>query len=100
VFKIFLLRFKINNVEAREAIKHTLTYVAELLRMSMSINSIYEDLNHAKRRIREAEETEDIRVLSEACQALFLAIYNSVSLFLTCKGMVPPERHGDRFRKL
>ena len=99
-FRIFLPGVKINNAEAREAIKHTLSYVAELLRMSVSINSIYEDLEHAKRRIREAEETGDIRVLSDACQALFLVIYNSVSLYLTCKGIVPPERHGNRFRKL
>lgn len=99
-FWIFLPGVKINNVEAREAIKDTLSYVAELLRMSISINSIYEDLEHVKRRIREAEETGNIRVLSDACQALLLVIYNSVSLFLTCKGIVPPERHGNRFRKL
>ena len=100
VFKIFLPEAKINIRDASESIQHTLTFVAEVLRTAMSINSIYEDLEHAKRRVREAETTKDIRVISDACQALFLVIYNSVSLYLTSKGIVPPERHGDRFRKL
>lgn len=84
----------------RETIKRTLTFIAELLRTAVNLNSIYEDLEHAKRRIREAETTKDIRVLSDACQALFLVIYNAVSLYLTSKGILPPERHGDRFMKL
>ena len=100
MFEIFLAEAKINMRDARETIERTLNFVAEVLRTAMSFSSICEDLEHAKRRVREAEATGDIRVLSDACQALFLVIYNSVSFYLTSKGMVPPERHGDRFREL
>lgn len=55
VFEIFLAEAKINMRDARETIERTLTFVAEMLRTAISFNAICEDLEHAKRRVREAE---------------------------------------------
>jgi hypothetical protein len=70
VLEIFLTEAKINIEDSRETLDHALTFVAEVLRISVTLRSICENLKHAKRRIQEAEDTRDMRLLSDACQAL------------------------------